>query len=104
MVIKGNDNNAASGASVSTPIVAGIVTLLNDARLREGLPPMGAIGPFLYSAQEAGGFHDITVGSNRCFETPILNSESTENSTCCPFGFSATPGYDVVSGLGTPNF
>eukprot|EP00929_Paragymnodinium_shiwhaense_P113604 TRINITY_DN81887_c0_g1_i1.p1 TRINITY_DN81887_c0_g1~~TRINITY_DN81887_c0_g1_i1.p1 ORF type:complete len:738 (-),score=57.63 TRINITY_DN81887_c0_g1_i1:6-2219(-) len=106
MVLNGSDKQAASGASASTPIVAGLVTLLNDARLNAKLPPMGPIGPFLYHAASVSpiAFHDVTVGNNRCFETPTWTSESTVNDTCCTYGFSATAGYDVVSGLGTPNF
>lgn len=38
------------GTSASCPVVAGIVGLLNDARLRHGLPTMGFINPWLYIA------------------------------------------------------
>jgi len=102
MVIGGSDKQAASGASVATPIVAGLVTLLNDARLNEGLPPMGPIGPFLYGL--TGGFQDITVGDNRCFETPTWQHGMSINDTCCSYGFVSAPGYDPVTGLGSPNF
>merc|ERR1712087_979260 len=102
MIINGEDRQAANGASVATPIVAGLITLLNDARLREGLPPMGPAGPFLYSM--TSGFQDITAGSNRCFETPVWKYGMTINDTCCEHGFISTFGYDVVTGLGSPNF
>merc|ERR1712118_409698 len=104
MVLRGSNVTAASGASASTPIVAGIITLLNDARLHAGLPPMGAVGPFLYSAWAKGGFHDVVEGNNECFETPPWKHGMSVNDTCCTWGFEARPGFDPVSGLGTPNF
>ena len=38
------------GTSASTPIFAGVVTLLNDARAAAGLPPLGFLNPILYQA------------------------------------------------------
>merc|ERR1712048_481185 len=49
------------GTSASAPTFAGIVSLLNLARVGVGLPPMGYINPWLYQHPEA--FTDITVGS-----------------------------------------
>jgi hypothetical protein len=42
---------------------------------------------------------DVVVGQNNCGAVgtaPI--------PTCCPYGFSAAIGFDVVTGLGTPNY
>ncbi|KAJ6515249.1 subtilisin-like protein [Mycena sanguinolenta] len=77
-----------AGTSASSPAFAGFVTLLNDARLNKGLPPLGFLNPLLYS-KAAGGFNDITAGNN-----PGCGTE----------GFNATVGWDPVTGLGTPNF
>ncbi|PPR02665.1 hypothetical protein CVT24_002148 [Panaeolus cyanescens] len=77
-----------AGTSCSTPIFAGIVALLNDARLKARLPPMGFLNPFLYS-KGIDGLNDITVGSNPGCGTP---------------GFNASIGWDPVTGLGSPNF
>ena len=52
-----------SGTSASAPTFTGIVSLLNDARLKAGLPTMGFLNPFLYSRGFAG-LNDITVGHN----------------------------------------
>ncbi|KAJ6475643.1 hypothetical protein DFH09DRAFT_868167, partial [Mycena vulgaris] len=41
----------------------GFVALLNDGRLKKGLPPLGFLNPLLYS-KAASGFNDITVGNN----------------------------------------
>lgn len=61
-----------AGTSCSTPIFAGIVALLNDARLKAKLPPMGFLNPFLYS-RGVQGLNDITVGSNPGCGTPGFN-------------------------------
>ncbi|TDL29664.1 tripeptidyl peptidase A [Rickenella mellea] len=76
------------GTSAASPAFAGFVSLLNDARLSRGLPPLGFLNPFLYS-RGLTGLTDITVGSNPGCGTP---------------GFNATKGWDPVTGLGTPNF
>lgn len=52
------------GTSASSPTFAGIVTLLNDARLAQHLPPLGFLNPLLYSSHIAETFTDITVGNN----------------------------------------
>lgn len=75
------------GTSASAPIFAGIVTLLNEARIAAGKGPIGFLNPTLYA--NPGAFHDITVGSN---------------PGCGSGGFNATPGWDPVTGLGTPDY
>ncbi|EIW56150.1 family S53 protease [Trametes versicolor FP-101664 SS1] len=77
------------GTSASTPIVASIIALLNDLLAAQGRPPLGFLNPFLYSVQGAAAFTDVTIGSN-----PGCNTN----------GFPARPGWDPVTGLGTPNF
>ncbi|KAH8991251.1 peptidase S8/S53 domain-containing protein [Lactarius akahatsu] len=75
------------GTSCSTPIVAGIISLLNDHRLSQGRPPLGFLNPWLYNGG-LNGFNDIVSGSN-----PGCNTD----------GFSAIAGWDPVTGLGTPD-
>lgn len=75
------------GTSASAPIVASIVTLLNEERLQVGKSPLGFLNPIFYAHPDA--FNDITEGSN---------------PGCGTQGFSAAKGWDPVSGLGTPNF
>jgi tripeptidyl-peptidase-1 len=65
----------------------GIVTLLNEARLAAKKGPIGFLNPTLYAHPEA--FNDITKGSN-----PGCGSE----------GFKAQPGWDPVTGLGSPKY
>ncbi|KYQ88241.1 peptidase C53 family protein [Tieghemostelium lacteum] len=88
------------GTSASAPIFAGLITILNDIRLKAGLNPLGFINPLLYQiAQDyPEAFYDVTVGDNRC---GIYNMPNAP--TCCPHGFQSTPGYDIPSGIGRPN-
>ncbi|KAF9266300.1 tripeptidyl peptidase A [Marasmius fiardii PR-910] len=76
------------GTSASSPTFAGIVALLNDARLKKGQSPLGFLNPLIYK-KGVDGFNDITFGNNPGCGTP---------------GFNATKGWDPVTGLGTPNF
>lgn len=80
--------------SASVPTFAAIIALLNDARLREGLPPLGFLNPLLYGKARSG-LNDIVQGS----------SSGCQNQGITPSpGWRATRGWDPVSGLGTPDF
>ena len=70
-----------------TPILASIVNRINEERLSAGKGPVGFINPVLYA--NPGVLNDITNGSN---------------PGCGTNGFSAVPGWDPTTGLGTPNF
>jgi uncharacterized protein (TIGR03437 family) len=89
------------GTSAGAPSMAGIVTLLNQYLVQNGFqsqPGLGNINPRLYALQNAANvFHDITVGNN------IVNPCEGTNETCTntSVGFSAGPGYDLASGLGS---
>jgi len=75
------------GTSCSTPTFSGIVSLLNDVRFKQGKSSLGFLNPLFYKNAQA--FTDITSGSN---------------PGCGTNGFTATQGWDPVTGLGTPNF
>ena len=77
------------GTSASTPTVAGIISLLNDARFHKQKSSMGFLNPFLY--QNANALYDVTSG---CHEGCLSEDR----------GFCATNGWDPVTGSGTPNF
>ena len=75
------------GTSASSPTAGSIFTLINEARFAAGKGAVGFINPTLYA--NPGDLNDITSGGNRGCGTP---------------GFTATTGWDPVTGLGTPNF
>jgi subtilase family serine protease len=77
-----------AGTSEATPLWAATDAVMNQA---DG--PLGFLTPRLYQIYENPGlyseaFHDITVGNNSVGGVP---------------GFSAGPGWDAASGLGTPD-
>ena len=83
---------ALSGTSASSPVVAGIVALLNAARRTQGKPPLGFLNPWLYNI--TGAFTDITAGyGGGCWGSVKPNAK-----------WNATVGWDPVTGLGTPRF
>jgi len=75
------------GTSCSSPVVGSIITLVNDARIASGKAPVGFLNPTLYAAPWL--MNDITSGGNQGCGTP---------------GFTAVPGWDPVTGLGTPDY
>jgi subtilase family serine protease len=85
------------GTSVGSPSWAAIVALANELRGRQGKPQLGLATPQIYllgrdRAAYRQDFHDITSGSNN-----YGNGHG-------PFpGFGAAPGYDLPTGLGTPD-
>jgi len=85
------------GTSASTPLVAAIITLLNEIRLRNSQPVLGFLNPWIYQTASTNpeAFNDIVVGENGCSANP---------SNCCPYSFSAAPGWDPVTGVGSPKF
>ncbi|KAH9924575.1 subtilisin-like protein [Fomitopsis serialis] len=77
------------GTSCATPVSAAIFSAINDARIAIGKSPIGFINPTIYTPAFMAAFNDITTGSN-----PGCGTE----------GFDAQPGWDPVTGVGTPNF
>ncbi|KAH9053091.1 subtilisin-like protein [Lactarius vividus] len=88
IIVLENAGMVVDGTSCSTPTVAGVISLLNDHLITNGRPSLGFLNIRLYGDGFAG-LNDITSGSNPGCDTD---------------GFSAVPGWDPVTGLGTPNF
>jgi kumamolisin len=78
--------NMWGGTSFAAPMWAGYLALVNQQSVANGNKPLGFINPALYtiglSSSYDTDFHDITSGSN---------------------GFAATTGYDLATGIGSPN-
>jgi Pro-kumamolisin, activation domain/Carbohydrate binding module (family 6) len=78
--------NEYGGTSFAAPMWAGYLALVNQQSVANGNKTVGFINPTLYSIGESSSydsdFHDVTSGSN---------------------GFSATTGYDLATGWGSPN-
>ena len=61
--------------------------MVNQQRTKAGKGPVGFINPVLYAHTEI--FNDITLGFA---------------AGCLTRGYSAVPGWDPTTGLGTPNY
>ena len=75
------------GTSCSSPVFGSVITLVNEARYDIGKGSVGFLNPTLYAHPSV--LNDITSGGNQGCGTP---------------GFTAVPGWDPVTGLGTPNY
>jgi subtilase family serine protease len=78
--------NEYGGTSFAAPLWAGYLALVNEQSVSNGNKTVGFINPSLYTIGAGSSydsdFHDITSGSN---------------------GYSATTGYDLATGWGSPN-
>lgn len=103
-VFYGNVSSQGDGTSAASPTVAGIVALLNDARLAAGKPTLGFLNPLFYSLPQK--FVDITGGqSMSCDGTSQHYGGNITGAGIVPgASWDATPGWDPATGLGTPNF
>jgi subtilase family serine protease len=92
-VVNGSFVTGYGGTSFATPRWAGFLALVNQQSVANGKGTVGFINPALYnlgiSSSYSGVFHDITSGSN----PPTAGDGS---------GFNAVPGYDLVTGWGSP--
>ncbi|KAL7934122.1 peptidase S8/S53 domain-containing protein [Trichoderma chlorosporum] len=75
------------GTSAATPIVASMLTLINEERLKANMPTLGFVTPALYANPSI--MNDVTVGNSPGCGTP---------------GFYTAKGWDPVTGLGTPDY
>eukprot|EP00760_Papus_ankaliazontas_P035183 PhM_4_TR765/c0_g1_i1/m.35381/K01279/TPP1, CLN2; tripeptidyl-peptidase I len=86
-VLSGGSWEQVGGTSASTPTFAGMVSLLNNERMKVG-KSLGFLNPLLY--QHADAFRDVTVGTNAISPNTI--------------GWQCAKGWDPATGLGSPNF
>ncbi|KAJ7587436.1 tripeptidyl peptidase A [Mycena floridula] len=87
-IFVGGSPGFVAGTSASSPTFAGLIALVNDARIARRQPTLGFLNPLLYQPDVAKTFNDIISGNN---------------AGCGTEGFNATTGWDPVTGLGTAN-
>ncbi len=97
---------AFGGTSVAAPSFAGILALVNQAiaEANPGEPVgLGNANPMLYAlannVASRNAFHDITSGNNVVPCQP--GSPDCPSNPPYQFGYTAGPGYDQVTGLGS---
>jgi hypothetical protein len=85
----GGGTDGIGGTSCAAPLWAGFLALVNQ----QATAPPGFINPAIYALAATPSysscFHDVTTGNNTWPDSPSL--------------FYATNGYDLCTGLGTPN-
>jgi len=79
LVVQQGQDQTIGGTSWATPVWAGLCALINQARGT----PVGFLNPKLYPLQGTSAFLDIVEGGNS--------------------DYPAVPGYDMETGLGSPN-
>jgi len=94
------------GTSASTPLWASLLSQVNAIFHDQGLPSLGYMNDLLYTAAviAPASFNDVTIGNNTSSYTlggPIESAGTAITPT--GFGYSAGTGYDLTTGLGTPN-
>jgi kumamolisin len=85
-IIHDGQPGVGGGTSMSAPVWAGFAAIMNQYLLANGGRLMGDLNPLLYRIAEGAplpGFRDVTLGGNAVDD--------------------AKPGYDLVTGLGTPD-
>jgi sugar lactone lactonase YvrE len=83
LTVLNGQNFGFAGTSLATPVWAAVGALINQARSEAGHSPIGLLGPNLYPLVGTSALTDITSGTNGAY--------------------AAGPGYDLCTGLGSPN-
>lgn len=83
LIYSGGKPEARAGTSLSCPIWAAVAALINQTRTANGAAAIGLLNPSLYPLVGTNALNDITSGSNGAY--------------------TAGPGYDLCSGVGSPN-
>lgn len=78
-----NSEGPSGGTSAVAPLMAALIVRLNQALKQD----VGLLNPFLYA--NPGVLTDVTSGTNGIVDTVK--------------GYTAGPGWDACTGLGTPN-
>src|SRR3984893_4394115 len=85
-IVFGQQSLIGAGTSQAAPVWAALTVLMNQYLLAHGGQPLGDINPLLYRVAAGAnlpGFRDVSLGGN-----------AVDN---------AQPGYDLVTGLSSPN-
>ncbi len=82
LVIVNGQEDQFGGTSVSSPVLAGLIGLVNSKRIAAGKSDIGLLDTYIYPLLGTTNFRDIKSGSNG--------------------GYSAKAGYDLVTGIGAP--
>jgi tripeptidyl-peptidase-1 len=95
LIVQEGQVSVTAGTSASTPIIAGIITLLNDWRLSNGKKQLGFLNHLLYQMKDE---------CPECFNhVPVGNNKGTIDIVC-KYGYGVEEYWNPVVGLGTPRY
>jgi subtilase family serine protease len=100
------------GTSLAAPLVAGLVTAAQQGQAR----PFGFLNPVLYRMAGTGALRDVLPQNGHtnplfrgiyclardCFQTSLNVADDENPAMLNYFGQVTLPGYDTITGLGTP--
>jgi uncharacterized membrane protein len=93
LCVNGGSCGGWGGTSIATPRWAAFTALVNQQAAQSNLSPVGFIAPLIYKIGQSSAyntdFHDIVSGNNGCCEQTLF--------------YYALPGYDLITGWGSPN-
>ena len=93
VVSDNGQTGAFGGTSCASPLWAAVMALVNQQGQINGRPSVGFLNPTIYALSKTSSytniFRDVTVGNNSWPSSPA--------------NFPAVAGYDLATGLGTPN-
>jgi uncharacterized repeat protein (TIGR01451 family) len=84
---------SVEGTSCAAPLWAGFMALVNQQGVLTGKPPVGFINPTIYALAKTASYNNLF--------NDITNGDNTWPGS--PTNFFAVTGYDLSTGLGTPN-
>ena len=106
------------GTSVSSPLFAGVMALVNQERSNNNLPPLGFANPAIYHRYGTGAFRDVTdfpLGPRRLAQVRAnYTNPATKGLPLLYYlrtlgidgegaaALRATRGYDDATGVGSP--
>ncbi len=100
--------HGGGGTSAAAPLWAALISQFNAIFHDQGLPKLGYMNDLLYiaAAIAPGSFNDVTLGNNvSSFALGGAYSDAQTGTAITPtgYGYQAGPGYDLTTGVGSPN-
>jgi hypothetical protein len=92
-IVANGVNRTGAGTSLSSPLWGGMCALINEARAEAGDPPVGLLGPKIYPLIGTSSFNKIPSDEPGYDAAGILGNGLYLPGT----------GYDLITGLGSPN-
>eukprot|EP00164_Ancoracysta_twista_P014132 GFYU01022883.1.p1 GENE.GFYU01022883.1~~GFYU01022883.1.p1 ORF type:complete len:735 (+),score=113.09 GFYU01022883.1:110-2206(+) len=103
--IHGRAAGGGEGTSFSSPVLAGLLAVVNDYQIERQRPTLGFVNPLLYrmAKEKPEALNDVVKGHNKCGRHKTCAACGCSAPTCCQYGYETAEGWDPATGLGTIN-